>query len=744
MKLKESIGKSINEYLDSTTIHGFSYLSSGRNILEKLAWMTIIFVCFTFAALLIQQSIEEARLNPVMTNVETVPIQQVPFPAITVDSGMPNPLRHSQRIFNGLAFDTIPFEDLLEADELRMKVSSVLDDMILKINISFGEYQLKDKYDYKHYKFVTLCVNHPNQTEKILLQLAKKVVFNELNDFDALLDYPGLFVALEPGEPDYEAYESCELWAERLVYFLDYLLEMNAYGATGFGTFLTYLNSLPDFLVDGKKNSLFSEFLSSYTKTSVSERVSKINATSFEFVNWVLEYDFIESYYHFSQTRTKKLCQIGSFISIQKCVSDSDFRNERKECCEMFKFQSLNATEMMQIIRESLQPPSFFSKESEINEIGLDISKIPLSNILKKPNLKRIFLEENQNARILACNYANEYHIFVDMRNCSNYFQRSITNKGFGISFNLADFWTMFKATPFTETYAKTMRPKGYEDQDDIKTKDGSWLNQDQFYQGKGIQYPESSGKSNEMIMILQQEWNHDMNIEPFTVSVHDPTLLPNMINSSHEIRTGALTTFTVLPQSIVTSEDLTSNTIKERGCQFNFEGSLKLFKNYHQDGCIFECLLEQSYLAVNCTTWKYPFFNEDQQTCNYWSAFYFRMQMTNRTTIHQCQQNCPQECTKTLYTSFVSSEPFDIQDLCADKQDYFSPEYFYRQSQPNDIIRSYEEMVFGTNMSKLEFCKRTLQRIAIVRVILASNTVTSIKRSKRVTFTGHIANLGK
>ena len=300
----------------------------------------------------------------------------------------------------------------------------------------------------------------------------------------------------------------------------------------------------------------------------------------------------------------------------------------------------------------------------------------------------------------------------------------------------------MFKATPFTETYAKTMRPKGYNDQDE--TIDGSWLNQDQFYQGKGIQYPESSGKSNEMIMILQQEWNHDMNIEPFTVSVHDPTLLPNMINSSHEIRTGALTTFTVLPQSIVTSEDLTSNTIKERGCQFNYEGSLKLFKNYHQDGCIFECLLEQSYLAVNCTTWKFPFFNENQQTCNYWSAFYFRMQMTNRTTIHQCQQNCPQECTKTLYTSFVSSEPFDIQHLCAGKQDYFSPEYFYRQSQPNDIIRSYEEMVFGTNMSKLEFCKRTLQRIAIVRVILASNTVTSIKRSKRVTFTGHIANLGK
>ena len=57
----------------------------------------------------------------------------------------------------------------------------------------------------------------------------------------------------------------------------------------------------------------------------------------------------------------------------------------------------------------------------------------------------------------------------------------------------------------------------------------------------------------------------------------------------------------------------------------------------------------------------------------------------------------------------------------------------------------NYEGMVvFGKNMSNFEKCKRDLKkRFAVVRIRLASNTVTVINRGKRVTFTGHIANLG-
>ena len=109
MSLKETINKSVTEYLESTSIHGFGYLSTGRNFVEKALWLIIIIcTCFTLAVLLICQSIEEASLNPVMTNVETVEVREIPFPAITIDSGDTDPMGYAENIFN--------FLDLIERD----------------------------------------------------------------------------------------------------------------------------------------------------------------------------------------------------------------------------------------------------------------------------------------------------------------------------------------------------------------------------------------------------------------------------------------------------------------------------------------------------------------------------------------------------------------------------------------------------------------------------------------------------
>ena len=105
MSLKETIVNRVTEYLESTTIHGFSYLTGGRHVCERVAWLIIIGTCFTLAALLIHQSIEEANQNPVMTNVESIPLQDIPFPAITINIGDPDPLGYAEKAFNGLIFD---------------------------------------------------------------------------------------------------------------------------------------------------------------------------------------------------------------------------------------------------------------------------------------------------------------------------------------------------------------------------------------------------------------------------------------------------------------------------------------------------------------------------------------------------------------------------------------------------------------------------------------------------------------
>ena len=70
-------------YLEQSTIHGLRYLSEGK-IFEKLIWLIIIIVSSSFAGYMINATIEENENEPVLTNVETTSVQNVPFPAITI------------------------------------------------------------------------------------------------------------------------------------------------------------------------------------------------------------------------------------------------------------------------------------------------------------------------------------------------------------------------------------------------------------------------------------------------------------------------------------------------------------------------------------------------------------------------------------------------------------------------------------------------------------------------------------
>ena len=68
----------------------------------------------------------------------------------------------------------------------------------------------------------------------------------------------------------------------------------------------------------------------------------------------------------------------------------------------------------------------------------------------------------------------------------------------------------------------------------------------------------------------------------------------------------------------------------------------------------------------------------------------------------------------------------------------------FTRDTIPRGILRTFEKMVFNKDVSRYGLCRDALKRIALLRINLASNVVTRITRNKRVTITGHIANIGK
>ena len=73
----------IRSFLESSTVHGLSYISSTRKY-ARFFWIVVVLAGFSTAGYLIYQSFQSWADSPVKTTVETLPISEITFPKITV------------------------------------------------------------------------------------------------------------------------------------------------------------------------------------------------------------------------------------------------------------------------------------------------------------------------------------------------------------------------------------------------------------------------------------------------------------------------------------------------------------------------------------------------------------------------------------------------------------------------------------------------------------------------------------
>ena len=74
----------LKEYLESSSVHGFLYVSKAKHFLAKILWLCIVIIGFTSATLMISSAFKNWEDSPIKTNIETLPISQLNFPRITV------------------------------------------------------------------------------------------------------------------------------------------------------------------------------------------------------------------------------------------------------------------------------------------------------------------------------------------------------------------------------------------------------------------------------------------------------------------------------------------------------------------------------------------------------------------------------------------------------------------------------------------------------------------------------------
>ena len=71
------------QFLETSTIHGLSYISSTRT-LSRVFWTSVVIAGFSSAGVMIYQSFADWEVNPITSTIETLPITQVTFPKVTV------------------------------------------------------------------------------------------------------------------------------------------------------------------------------------------------------------------------------------------------------------------------------------------------------------------------------------------------------------------------------------------------------------------------------------------------------------------------------------------------------------------------------------------------------------------------------------------------------------------------------------------------------------------------------------
>ena len=73
----------LRDFLESSSIHGLSYISSTKKFV-KLLWICIVFTGFSTAAILINQAFQSWAESPISTTIETRPISELTLPKVTV------------------------------------------------------------------------------------------------------------------------------------------------------------------------------------------------------------------------------------------------------------------------------------------------------------------------------------------------------------------------------------------------------------------------------------------------------------------------------------------------------------------------------------------------------------------------------------------------------------------------------------------------------------------------------------
>jgi hypothetical protein len=362
-------------------------------------------------------------------------------------------------------------------------------------------------------------------------------------------------------------------------------------------------------------------------------------------------------------------------------------------------------------------------------------SIFPFKNKIEEPKYLK-----DQKGLIPFCEIAPLYKLASIFHNKSidcKYFEPILTAKGICYSFNSMSPNELFKAS----------------------TVASQWVSNKNLQQSSNILRPTGYGKLHGLNFLLNsfEIYSKDRSSNNFLLSITNEHNGYDIFKQNYVLKPGYAYTYKVIANQILTTDRFDSLDQTTRDCSLPGENEkMNLTKLYSKSNCEYECTIRNARTKTNCAPWNIPrFFENYSQICPFHRLSSFSEEME---TFSANECNCPSDCFGTSFSVFESRIPLEYSDIdCKSfqivhtKRDY--PNYVFCDL-CRKIVKSYKaRFLYNYIVKKNEpnpdhwdtFCDTLLtQNVALVKVEMATKSLTRSLKDKRFNFVSQLSSLGK
>ena len=764
-----------NEYLESSSVHGCSYIHSRNPTAARAFWFVVIASGFVAASFLIQAAFDDWEKHPVLTTLDTIaaPVQDIRFPTVTVCQDpykQPDNWAYLETVLNTLAFSCPKnakneeckaktgkirqdFQFLIKRVVKKFKgliYTGKLDNEVLgvgklaKLTVDAIKNKTLSMRNVNNWPFDTFGHNHLDVT-KILSDLG----FTEA-DMDS--DWTNI-ITCDEGMCDH-VIKMIEL-ADFLIgemYFGSFLARYTSEDVMNFVTFKKgHLDSnskewMCDMIQSDEEKEQEQKLNDFLTKIGLGIGVSAYELPAIlsrpkELFNFNIERAFLNLRCKLNKDfRQSNLIQCMQGWRDQiRGYNKSVFHpcdekwNANGECC-YGKYLNGSLESIMKIMRLAERRGKSSIDISDLDKnLGYEIVPIGENGLYRNNTWYDYGSLIPFCRKISRKSYEEESGSpMVDIDDCL-VFEPVLTELGICHSYNANSSLEMLEESNFKDAFAAAYKT------DFILNKT--------FAKGTG------AGKEHAFeFYLMADNFRRDPTdpVKKFLVGITSGSEYFSLEPLLKEVKVGYKTFFNVQPMEIWPTENLHEIPISKRNCRLPEERQGFRFKKYSQSSCELECNLDMAEKICKCLPWYMPPNPQKSELiiCDLHGNFCFDNLFKRPPFNHSC--SCLPICHDIEFAIIEKIEKLDSDDFC----------YKNLQSQSLRIANLMKEYLgklglVRTNMGDFQFnptnekakeiCHRLVQNdIAIVSVTFESKKFVRTIMDKKVSFVDKLATLGK